>query len=128
VWDPDFSSGGGPGLVDRCDLSMVGRAAIVLLPCMGSVPFLVRKASRQTCGRRLPRLSETGVVTHGHSAEHGDERAGGHRMCLSDLCVVLVAKSALGLRVRSATWGTGSDSKFREEISDGGAPNETFGS
>jgi len=67
-----------------------------------------------------------GPVTDGHSTEHGDERAGGHRMCLSDLCVVLVAESALGLRVRSATWGTGSGSKFREEISDGGAPSETL--
>jgi hypothetical protein len=46
--------------------------------------------------------------------------------CLSDLCVVLIAESPLGLRVRSATWGTGSGSKFREEISDGGAPNETL--
>jgi hypothetical protein len=79
-----------------------------------------------------------GPVTDGHSAEHGDEHAGGtgvmdevivrcgHRMCLSDVCVVLIAESPLGLKVRSATWGTGSGSTFREEISDGGAPNETL--
>ena len=60
-----------------------------------------------------------GHVTDGHSTEHGDERAGGHRMCLSDLCVVLIAESALGLWVRSAMWGTGSGPKFREEISEG---------
>jgi hypothetical protein len=47
-------------------------------------------------------------------------------MFLSGLCVVLVTASPLGLRVRSATWGTGNGSKFREEISDGGAPNETL--
>ena len=79
-----------------------------------------------------------GPVTDGHSAEHSDEHVGGtgvvdevvgrcgHRMCLSDLCVVLITESPLGLRVRSATWGTGSDPEFREEISDGGAPNETL--
>ena len=33
----------------------------------------------------------------------------------------------LGRRVRSATWGTGSDPKLCEEISDGGAPNEILG-
>jgi hypothetical protein len=79
-----------------------------------------------------------GPVTDGHSAEHDDEHAGGtgvvddvagrcgHRMCLSDLGVVLMAEAALGLRVRRAAWGSGSDSKFREEISDGGAPSETL--
>ena len=79
-----------------------------------------------------------GPVTDGHSAEHGDEHtggagvvdevvgAGGHRMCLSDVGGVLTAEAPLGLRGRSATWGTGNGSKFREEISDGGAPNETL--
>jgi hypothetical protein len=43
----------------------------------------------------------------------------GHRMCLSDFGVVLITESPLGLRVRRATWGTGSGSTFREEISEG---------
>jgi hypothetical protein len=47
-------------------------------------------------------------------------------MCLSDSGVVLIQESPLGLRVRSATWGTGSGSTFREEISDAGAPSETL--
>ncbi len=74
--------------------------------------------------------NETEDVGWGFDGErfHGPSPSatGGHRMCLSDFGVVLIAESPLGLRVRSATWGTGSGSKFREEISDGGAPNETL--
>ena len=79
-----------------------------------------------------------GLVSEGRSGEHGEEHAGGtgvvddaagrcrDRICLSDLGVVLLHGVTAGLRVRSATWGTGGGSKFPEEISDGGAPNETL--
>jgi hypothetical protein len=49
--------------------------------------------------------------------------AGRHRVCQSDVCVVLIEESPLGLRVRGATWGTGSGLKLREEIGDRGAPS-----
>lgn len=42
------------------------------------------------------------------------------------LGAVLIEDSPLGRRVRSATWGTGRNQKFGEEISDGGAPSESF--
>jgi hypothetical protein len=61
VWDPDSSSGGGPGLVDQCDRSIVGRAAGVFLPCIGSVPFPLRKASRPTA-ERSPSGTDNGVA------------------------------------------------------------------
>jgi hypothetical protein len=79
-----------------------------------------------------------GPVTDGHSAEHGDDHVGGTgvvdeevgRWRPPDVSVSFVCRSVtespLGLRVRSATWGTGSDPKFREEISDGGTPNATL--
>ena len=59
----------------RHGLSIVERAPIVFLPCIGSVPCPLRKASRAGLRktRRLPRLSETGV-TDCHSAEHSDDR------------------------------------------------------
>jgi hypothetical protein len=75
-----------------------------------------------------PSLVEAGGVMRFVGAFHvpSPSATGRHRLCLSDLCVVLIAEPPLGLRVRSATWGTGSDSKFREEIGDAGAPNETL--
>jgi len=87
--------------------------------------------TRLSCGqnpRGVP--DETEDVGWGFDGERfhvpSPSAAGGHRMCLSGVYVVLITESPLGLRVRSATWGTGSDPKFREEISDEGAPNETL--
>ena len=42
------------------------------------------------------------------------------------LGAVLIEDAPLGRRARSATWGTGREQKFGEEISDGGTLNETF--
>ncbi|UKA60518.1 hypothetical protein [Arthrobacter sp. FW306-2-2C-D06B] len=41
-------------------------------------------------------------------------------------CIVLIRGPLLGMRGRSATWGTGNNPKIREEISDEGAPTEVL--
>jgi len=63
----------------RHGLSVSGRAAIVFLPCIGSVPFPLRKGvpRRLAVGEAAATSLSDGPVTDGHSAEHSDDHAGG---------------------------------------------------
>ena len=64
----------------RHGLSIVGRAPIVFLPCIGSVPCPLRKGvpRRLAVGEAAAAPLSDGPVTGGHSAEHGDDHAGRH--------------------------------------------------
>jgi hypothetical protein len=72
--------------------------------------YMVRICSRCGVPERpglLGRLARVQPVNWVHAAigasAVGPSLSGRQRMCLSDLCVVLIAESPLGLRVRSAT-------------------------
>ena len=59
----------------------------------------------------LDDLARGHLVNYFHPLIHGVRREADfrvrHWMCLSDFGVILIAEPPLGVRVRSATWGTG---------------------
>jgi hypothetical protein len=99
VWDPDSSSGDGPGLVGPSWPVRVWTRGYRLPPMhrVSAVPAEKGVPRRLAVGEAAATSLSDGPVTDGHSAEHSDDHVGGtcvvdevvdrwgHRMGLSDL-------------------------------------------